>query len=91
MSARRHGQLAALASHLAGRDVRAIVRGALDGQTFWVLFGPRDSGFGYAVSNYVWRRGHWQPDGDNIDAGSDEQAGWDMLGALFVRAFTQPE
>lgn len=77
-----------LAAHLKGRDVRAIVRGALDGKVFWVLFGPGDAG-GYRLDNYVRRRGRWTPGGDSHDAGDDANAGWDMLGVLFVRAFTQ--
>jgi hypothetical protein len=79
-----------LAAHLKGRDVRAIVRGQLDGKTFWVLFGPADSGSGYRVDNYVRKKGKWQPGGDSDDAGDEEHDGWDMLGSLFVRAFTEP-
>lgn len=77
-----------LARHLAGRDVRAIVRGALDGTSYWVLFGPGDAR-SYRVDSYIRKRGKWQPAGDGIDAGDEESDGWDMLGALFVRAFTQ--
>lgn len=77
-----------LAAHLKGRDVRAIVRGALDGKTFWVLFGPGDSR-SYCVDSYIRKAGKWQPAGDGVDAGGEESDGWDMLGALFVRAFTQ--
>jgi hypothetical protein len=79
-----------LAEHLKGRDVRAIVRGQLDGETMWVLFGPGDSG-GYRVDNYVRKGQKWEPCGDSCDAGADEHAGWDMLGTLFVRAFTRAE
>ena len=84
----KRATLADLAAHLAGRDVRAIVRGQLDGKTFWVLFGSGDSGSGYRVDNYVWKEG-WEPGGESIEAGADESDGWDMLGTLFVRAFTQ--
>jgi len=80
--------LEALAAHLEGRDVRAIVRGQLDGKTFWVLFGPADSGSGYRVDNYVRKNGKWQPGGDSIEAGDEVSDGWDLLGSLFVRAFT---
>lgn len=89
MSSRKAPDLASLAADLKGRDVRAIVRGALDGKTFWVLFGPRAGGCDYRVENYVHRRGLWETDGDVISAGDAESDGWDMLGALFVRAFTQ--
>lgn len=79
--------LESLAEHLKGRDVRAIVRGALDGYTYWVLFGPGDHGC-YCVDNYVYRKDTWEPNGDSIEAGDKEGDGWDMLGALFVRSFT---
>lgn len=82
--------LEGLAVHLKDRDVRAIVRGALDLATYWVLFGPGDSG-GWRVDNYVWRNGKWQPDGDSIGAGAAPSDGWDLLGSLFVRAFTAAE
>lgn len=85
----RSDLIVSLAEHLAGRDVRGILRGALDRKTLWVLFGPGDSG-GYRVDNYVRKNGRWMPGGDSIDGGADEHAGWDLLGALFVRAFTQP-
>ncbi|HKB48352.1 MAG TPA: hypothetical protein VKC57_11685 [Ktedonobacterales bacterium] len=76
-----------LAAHLAGRDVRAIVRGQLDGKTFWVLFGPGDRR-DYSVDNYIRKRGKWEPGGESFSADGDESSGWDMLGVLFVRAFT---
>lgn len=85
---RRQRGIEDLARHLQGRDVRGIVRGALDSKTWWVLFGPGDAG-GYRVDSYVWQRGKWQPAGDGIDASGEDGAGWDMLGALFVRVFTQ--
>lgn len=88
MTDRLTNGVASLAAQLAGRDVRAIVRGALDGKTFWVLFGPGDAQ-SYRVDNYVHKRGAWQPGGDTISAGDDESDGWEMLGSLFVRAFTQ--
>lgn len=80
--------VASLATTLKGRDVRAIVRGALDGKTFWILFGPGNA-HDYRVENFVWRRGGWHSDGDCASAGDTENDGWDMLGALFVRAFTE--
>lgn len=79
----------ALARYLEGRDVRAIVRGQLDRSTFWVLFGPDDSG-AYRVDGYVWKRGTWRPNGDSFEGDDRVSSGWDMLGALFVRAFTEP-
>lgn len=80
--------LDSLAAYLAGRDVRAIVRGQLDDEAFWVLFGPGDSG-DYRVEGYERVNGDWFPNGDTISAADDPGSGWDMLGALFVRAFTQ--
>jgi hypothetical protein len=85
----RSKPLESLAQHLAGRDVRAIVRGALDGATFWVLFGPGDDGHQYRVDNYVWKDARWQPGGESFSADDTPADGWDMFGILFVRAFTQ--
>lgn len=85
---KRRDPIASLAVHLKGRDVRAIIRGALDRKTWWVMFGPAEGG-GYRVERYVRRKGQWQPDGDSVDAGEQQNDGWDMLGALFVRAFTE--
>lgn len=79
--------LESLAGYLADRDVRAIVRGQLDGDTYWVLFGPGDAN-DYRVDSYVLVEAGWTPGGDCISAGDEESDGWDMLGALFVRAFT---
>lgn len=81
--------LESLAAYLAGRDVRAIVRGQLDGDTWWVLFGPGDAA-DYRVDSFVLTDEGWTLGGDAISAGSAESDGWDMLGALFVRAFTAP-
>lgn len=78
----------ALAAHLKGRDVRAIVRGALDGKKCWVLFGPGDHRC-YEVNDYVLRGRKWEPGGEAVSAGDSENDGWDMLGILFVRSFTE--